>query len=73
LFIELLLLVEVLFASLYINDNGEDLFLFGSGDFDSEALLNKKFLKLLSLVFDSLSSLFSSELPKSQGLLDGFF
>ena len=71
LFAELLLLGEVLFALLCKNDNGEDLLLFGSGDFDSEALLNIKFLKLLSLVFDSLSSLFSSVLPKSHGLLDG--
>ena len=67
------ILVGVVFESLFKNEKGSDLLLFGSGDFDSEALLNMKLLKLLSFVFDSLSSLFSSVLPIFQnGFFDGF-
>ncbi len=62
----------VVFKSLFKIEKGSDLLLSSTGDFDSETLLNMKFLKLLSLALNSLSGLFSSVLLVSHGFLDGF-
>lgn len=62
--------------SWFKNENGSELLIFGSGDFDSEAWLNIKSLKLLSLPFNSLSNGFSLLLLLSKlhkGFSDCFY